>query len=261
MPRLKTNEEIEILREGGHRLARILRELADMVVPGERSDRVDARAFNLAAEYGDRPAFLHYQPAGAPRPFPGSVCVSVNEEIVHGIPNEDPKVFREGDVVKLDFGLVYEGLVTDSATTVGVGTVSNEAGQLMEATHGALDAGIDAATVNGYTGDIGAAIETYVVDTPFHLVKELAGHGVGYEVHEEPLVPNVGTRGTGQQLVPGFVFAVEPMLTIGSAEIVTNHEDGFTISTKDGSLSAQEEHTVAVTDAGIEILTAFSDAV
>jgi methionyl aminopeptidase len=254
MIRYKSAEEIEVLREGGRRLAEIMVELRDMVVPGVTTDAIDTRAFDLSAERGDRPAFLHYQPAGSDRGFPGSVCVSINDEIVHGIPNEDPRVLREGDLVKLDFGLVHNGLVTDSATTVPVGLVNDEAHDLMQATTNVLEAGIQASEFNGTTDDIGAAVQTSVEDTPFHLAEGLAGHGVGYEVHEEPLVPNKATAGEGERLVPGFVYAIEPMLSVGTSRIAFK-DDGFTICTADGSLSAHEEHTLAVTADGVEVLT------
>lgn len=254
MVRLKTPEEIDMLREGGRRLAAILTELRQMIDVGVTTDALDRAAFDLAAEGGDRPAFLHYQPVGASRGFPGSVCVSINDEIVHGIPNEEPRALRDGDLVKLDFGLVHQGLVTDSATTVPVGGVNEQAAALSRATSDALEAGVRASTVNGTIGDIGAAIEAQVARTPFRLVEGLAGHGVGYEVHEKPLVPNTGRRGTGQRLAPGFVYAIEPMLTTGSSAISFD-DDGFTIRTEDGALSAHEEHTLAVTHDGVEVLT------
>jgi len=251
---IKTDEEIAKLREGGQKVARILRELREFIEPGVTTDAIDKRAFELAAEDGDRPAFLHYQPSGAPRGFPGSVCVSINDEIVHGIPNEQPRPVKSGDLVKLDFGLVRDGLVTDSATTVAVGEISDEAKQLMQATSDALDAGVSAVTPHGYTGDVGEAVESVVAERPFYLVKGLAGHGVGYEVHEDPFLPNEGKAGAGEQFQPGMVIAIEPMLSTGSTDVSVD-DDGFTIRTADGSLSAHEEHTVAITPEGPETLT------
>ena len=251
---IKTDEEIETLARGGAKLARILRELSEMITPGTTMREVDERAFELAGEDGDRPAFLHYRPGGAERGFPGSVCISVNDAIVHGIPNEREYAFRDGDVVKLDFGLVHDGLVTDSATTVAVGTVSADVRHLMRVTQNALDAGVAAARAGNRIGDIGAAVQASVTETGCELAKGLAGHGVGYEVHEGPLIPNENTAGTGEELVPGAVIAIEPMCVLGDGAITVD-TDGFTIRSRDGSLSAHYEHTLAVTSDGPRILT------
>lgn len=251
---LKSPRELEILREGGRRLASILEELKAIVVEGASSADIDALAHDLITQGGDRPAFLHYRPTGAPRPYPASVCISVNDVVVHGIPTESPITFKEGDVVTLDGGLVHKKLFTDAAITVGVGTISKEVEKLISVANGALEAGIKAAQVGNTVGDIGHAIESFVKPYGYGIVRELAGHGVGYKVHEDPYVPNFGEPGKGEALRAGMVIAIEPMLTLGGDGIILD-DDGYTVRTKDGSLSVHVEHTIAVTESGPEILT------
>lgn len=252
--RLKSPAEIETLREGGKRHAEILRALGAMVKPGVSTLELEAEAMRLIEEGGDKAAFLGYTPRGAKRPFPAALCVSVNEEIVHGIPNEKEKIIQDGDVVSIDLGLVHKGLITDSAVTVGAGALDSESAELIRATKEALDAGIRAAQPGNRIGDIGAAIQKVAEKTKFSLAENLAGHGVGHKVHEEPFVPNIGEPGEGEKLVPGMVIAIEPMLNLGSGAI-KNTSDGYTIVTKDGSKSAHFEHTVAITEKGNIILT------
>lgn len=254
MIRLKTAEEIQTLREGGRRLAFILQALAEMVRPGLSTDELNRRGEELAREGGDKPAFLGYKPSGAKRPYPASVCVSVNDEIVHGVPNEDLQILKEGDIVSIDMGLVHKGLITDAALTVPVGAVPAEVAALLRVTKSALSIGIGAARAGAHVGDIGAAIEEYVKPHNFGIIRELSGHGVGYEVHEDPYVPNWGKKGDGEVLRPGMVIAIEPMLTLGGSEI-SLAKDGYTYVTKDGSMSAHFEHTVAITEKGSVILT------
>lgn len=254
MIRIKTAEDIEKLREGGKHHAEILNKLAAMVKPGISSIELDDEAENLVREYGDKPAFLGYRPENAKTPFPATLCLSVNEVIVHGIPNKEPVILKEGDIVTLDLGLIHEGLITDAAITVKVGKVDKEASQLIEATREALYQGIKAVKPGRHVGDIGAAIERYAQSTDFYLADDLAGHGVGYEVHEEPYVPNWGEKNTGPELVPGLVIAIEPMLCVGNSR-VSFDKDGYTVRTKSGGLSAHFEHTVLVTEDGYEILT------
>ncbi len=251
---LKSSEEIQILKEGGTRHAEILRTLAGMVKPGISTLFLEEEARRLIREGGDLPAHLGYTPYGAPRPFPAALCVSVNDEIVHGIPNEKPKILNQGDVVKIDLSLIHKKLFTDSAITVGVGAMDDEAEKLMSVTKEALMAGILAAQPGAHIGDIGAAISESVKPSGFSLAKDLVGHGVGYKIHEEPYVPNEGKRGQGEKLVPGMVFAIEPMVNTGKPNWKTL-ADGYTISTKDGSRSAHFEHTVAITEKGNIILT------
>ncbi|MEX0935000.1 MAG: type I methionyl aminopeptidase [Candidatus Paceibacterota bacterium] len=250
----KTEKEIEILREGGKRLAAALFEVVDMIVPGVRTDELDTRAEELLSHGDDRPAFLNYTPSDASRPFPASVCVSINDEIVHGIPNENPRTLKEGDIVSLDMGLVHNGLITDSSYTVPVGEVSDEAQMLLKATQEALNAGISTARGGSRVGDISAAIEAVGRSYNLGIFPTLVGHGVGYELHEEPYIPNIGRAGTGPILEPGLVIAIEPMFSLGSDAIKTL-DDGYTYATKDGSLSAQFEHTIVITEEEPIILT------
>ena len=251
---LKSKEELVILREGGKRHAAILKALGKMVEPGVSTMLLEEEARKLIAEGGDKPAHLGYTPYGASRPFPAALCLSVNEEIVHGIPNEEPKILKQGDVVKIDLSLIHKGLFTDSAITVGVGTMSDEDQKLMKVTREALMAGIAAAQPGNHVGDIGAAISAVIAKTDFSLAKDLVGHGVGFRIHEEPYVPNIGKSGVGETLVPGLVIAIEPMVNVGKPNWKTL-KDGYTISTKDGSRSAHFEHTVAITEKGHIILT------
>ncbi len=253
---VKTKEEIVILREGGKRLATILRKVADATIPGVSAGFLDELAQKLIAEGGDTPAFLNYSPKGARRPFPAALCVSINDEVVHGIPNEKEKILKEGDIVALDLGLNHGGLFTDSAISVGVGKIDERAERLLEVTRKALARGIKAVKEGATTGDVGYAVESYVksVAPDFGIVRSLAGHGVGYEVHEEPLIPNFGRRGSGTKLKAGMVIAIEPMLNEGGYEVMIEN-DGYTYRTKDGSRSAHFEHTVVVTEQGADILT------
>ena len=254
MIRLKTPEEIEILREGGKRLAVILSILASKVAPGVSALELEEEARRLIKEGGDRPAFLGYRPQGAKRPFPAALCVSINDEIVHGVPNEAEKIIRDGDIVSLDFGLLHRGLITDAAVTVPAGVIDKESEKLIETTKRALKSGIEAALPSSTIGDIGAAISKIVQENGFTLADSLVGHGVGYQVHEDPYVPNFGIEGKGEKLVPGLVIALEPMVNIGKSGIKTS-SDGYTIKTRDGSRSAHFEHTVAITKKGNIILT------
>ncbi len=254
MINIKKPEEIEILRESGKRHAFILAEVAKIVVPGVSTKDLDDLADKLIKEGGDKAAFLNYTPRGAKRPYPASLCVSVNNEIVHGIPNEDPIILQEGDVVALDLGLVHKGLITDSAITVGVGKLSEENKKLIEHCREALFLGIKAAKGGNHVGDIGHAIESFVRPLGYGLCEGLAGHGVGYKVHEDPFVPNEGRAGTGELLKPGMVIAIEPMITLGTDKIVLA-KDGYTYKTADGTNSAHCEHTIAITDGDPIILT------
>lgn len=242
------------MREGGARHAEILRTLAEMVKPGVSTLFLEEEAQRLIKEKGDKPAFLGYTPEGARRPFPAALCLSINNEIVHGIPNEKERFIQEGDIVSVDLGLVHKGLITDSAVTVGAGAIDDEAKELIRVTKLALEKGIEQALPGNRVGNIGAAIQEVAQSSTFSLAEDLAGHGVGYGVHEAPFVPNVGTPGKGEKLVPGMVIAIEPMLNTGSGAIKLA-SDGYTIVTKDGSRSAHFEHTVAITEKGPIILT------
>jgi methionyl aminopeptidase len=252
--KLKTREDIEILREGGKRHAFILNELSKMVAPGVTTKAIDDEAARLIAEGGDTAAFLNYKPYGAKRPFPASLCVSVNDAVVHGIPNEAPYILKEGDIVTLDLGLVHKGLITDMATTLPVGKIDAEATELLRATKHALSLGIAAAKGGNTTGHIGEAIELYIGPMGYGIVEELAGHGVGYKVHEDPYVPNYGIAGEGDPLIPGMVIAIEPIINEGTEKIRLD-KDGYTYRTKDGKRSAHFEHTIVITEKGCEVLT------
>lgn len=254
MSLIKTDNEIEKLREGGRRHAFILREVAKAVKPGVSTKELDDLAYRLITEGGDKPSFLNYTPHGADRPFPASTCISVNEDIIHGIPNEEPRILKEGDIVGLDIGLIHKGMFTDSAVTVAVGKVSETNAKLLEATKEALKRGIAAAQGGNRIGDIGYAIEQYAKKTGFKLAEDLCGHGVGYSVHEDPYVPNTGKRGTGMVLKPGMVIAIEPMLNEGTGKIVLR-DDGYTYRTADNKMSAHFEHTILITEKDPEILT------
>ncbi|HAS80740.1 MAG: Methionine aminopeptidase [Candidatus Nomurabacteria bacterium GW2011_GWE1_32_28] len=250
---IKTKEEIEILREGGKRLATVLYKVRDIIKPGISTKDLDDYAFKLIKEMGDEPAFLNYRPEGADSPFPASLCVSVNNEVVHGIPDAK-RILKEGDIVSIDLGLKHKGLFTDMALTAGVGEVSNSSIKLMKATEDALKVGIAVSQGGNRIGDIGFAIENFVRKYRYGIVEVLSGHGVGKKVHEDPYIPNFGKSGTGAKLVPGMVIALEPMLNNGTKNVILD-EDGWTFRTADGKKSAHFEHTILITEGEPEILT------
>jgi len=251
---IKTPQEIEILREGGKRLATILHKVKEKVKPGISTKDLDTLAEKLIREDSDEPAFLNYRPHGAKVPFPASLCVSVNDEVVHGIPNTE-RILKEGDIISIDLGLKHKGLYTDMALTVPVGSVSSGGEKLIKVTERALQVGIDAAMGGNTTGDIGHAIESFVRrEGPYGIVEVLSGHGVGRAIHEDPYIPNFGKKGKGEKLVPGMVIALEPMLNNGTKS-VTLDDDGYTFRTADGKKSAHFEHTILITEGEPEILT------
>ncbi|MDO8183517.1 MAG: type I methionyl aminopeptidase [bacterium] len=252
MIKLKSEAELKILRTGGQILTQILQQLAAAVKPGIKTNKLEVLAQKLIKDAGAESSFFNYKPAGSRLAYPAALCVSVNEEIVHGLPSE--RELKIGDIVTLDLGIKYQGLFTDMAITVPVGEISAEAKRLMAGTEEALAAGIAAARVNGRVGDISAAIEAVAKRYKFGLVTDLAGHGVGYAVHEEPYVPNFGEAGRGEKLVPGLVIAIEPMFTLGTNKTKLL-SDGFVFVTADRSLSAHCEKTIAITKEGVEILT------
>ncbi len=251
---IKTEKDIKVLREGGKRLAWILREVAKKVAPGVTAAELNDYAMKLTEDGGDKPAFLNYRPYGAKRAYPAALCVSINEEVVHGIPNEEEKVLKEGDIVSLDMGLIHEGLITDSAITVPVGKVSPELEKLMNMTREALAVAIKAARGGNHIGDIGFAIERLIRPHGYGIVEDLCGHGVGYKVHEDPFVPNFGERGKGDKLKPGMVIAIEPMLNLGTSRVKIM-KDGYTYKTADEQPSAHFEHTIVITKGDAEIIT------
>lgn len=246
----KTEAEIQAMREGGTILGGILRDLKVHVQPGMTGLEVDAW---VAKEITARGATATYKTAEVG--FPNVVCISRNEEIVHGVPKNEP--FEKGDVVGFDLVITYKGMKTDSAFTMVVGEEPKGAVKhLLKETERSLYAGIDAIKGEGTRiGDISAAVEKVLVGAKLGIIRELVGHGVGHEMHMPPEVPNYGRAGSGEILRAGDTIAIEPMATLGGARITSNHEDGWTISTRDGSLAAHFEHTVLVTETGCEILT------
>ncbi|TSC77870.1 MAG: Uncharacterized protein G01um101424_4 [Parcubacteria group bacterium Gr01-1014_24] len=253
---IKTPEEIEILREGGRHLATVLYKVKEKILPGVATKDLDLYAEKLIKDMGDSPAFLNYRPAGAKVPFPASLCVSINDEVVHGIPSEG-RILKEGDIVALDLGLKHKGLFTDMALTVPVGAVSARNQKLIEVTEQALQMGIDAARAGNTIGDISNSIENFVrsrKEGKYGIVEVLSGHGVGRAIHEDPYIPNFGKKETGAKLVPGMVMALEPMINNGTKN-VTLDTDGYTFRTADGKNSAHFEHTVLITEDEPEILT------
>lgn len=259
---VKTKEEIEILREGGRRLAQILQKIVATAKPGVSALDLDGLAEGLIFESGGIPAFKGYRLEGLKTPYPGSLCVSINDEVVHGIPRKD-KILKEGDVVGLDIGMQWpagqnqkDGLFTDMAVTIGIGKISPEAESMVRATKEALGVGIQSVRPGARIGDISHAIQKCLENHHLGIIHDLAGHGVGYKLHEEPFIPNYGRKGTGPEIREGMVLAIEPMATLGDWRITLDN-DNWTFRTQDNSLAAHFEHTVAVVGGGYEVLTAF----
>lgn len=249
--KLKNETDIKHLRESGRRLALALKETAKEVRPGVTTKYLNDFFHKLVVDQGDEPAFLNYQPFGAEYPYPGSICISVNDEVVHGIGGE--YVLQEGDIIGLDGGVKHKGMISDSAITVPVGKISDEDAELLRVTKEALMAGIHAAQAGKYVNDISKAIEK-AIPLKYGVVKILSGHGVGYKVHEEPYVPNFDDGVKGPKLVPGLVLAIEPMVNHGTDEVYLA-DDGYTFITLDHKKSAHFEHTILITDKGPEIVT------
>ncbi len=248
----KTSGEIDAMAAAGAALAECLDRLRAEVCEGVSLLELDTIAEEAIRGFGATPAFLGYPGGAKAGPFPGSICSSLNDVVVHGIPT--PERLASGDILSVDCGLILDGWVADSAMTVPVGAISTEAANLISVTETALQRGIAAARVGAHVGDIGHAVQTEVEAAGYSVVRSLVGHGVGRSMHEEPQVPNFGEPGTGPVLEAGVVIAIEPMVNAGGYE-VTLDADGWTIRTADGSLAAHSEHTVAVTDSGPRILT------
>lgn len=247
---IKTLKEIESMRTAGQILSRVLDLACQEVVHGVSTKELSNLVVKELKRLGGEPAFLGYNG------FPEPICISVNDEVVHGIPRET-KIIREGDVVSLDFGVRYQGMIVDSARTVGCGNASGEVLRLIAMTDASLTEGL-AVVKNGVkTGTIGHTIEGVLKKAKLGIVRDLVGHGVGHHIHEDPNIPNYGRAGSGAVLVSGMTVAIEPMATLGKDGVYTD-VDGWTVRTKDGSLSAHFEHTVLITDTGCEILTASS---
>ena len=242
------------MKEGGRRLGIVLRKVSEIVKPGISTQELEDLARKLIEDGGDTASFLNYKPRGAKRPFPAAICVSINNEIVHGIPNERPRIIQEGDIVSLDLGITHKGIITDSAVSVGVGKMAPIDQKLIDHCREALALGIKAARGGNHIGDIGYAIESFARPLGYGLSEGLAGHGVGYKVHEDPFVPNEGEIGRGELLRPGMVLALEPMLTLGTDKIVLD-KDGYTYKTADGTNAAHWEHSIVITEGEPIILT------
>ena len=249
---IKTAEQINILRQAGKIHADILNKLEKFIKPGMTAMELNNEAERLIYAADAEPAFLGYQPDFTYPKYPASLCVSINEVIVHGIPKDDV-IIKNGDLVSIDLGVKYKGLFTDSARTVMVGEVSAEKKQLVYDTREALARGIDAARVGNTVGDIGHAIESFN-NKKYGNVRELSGHGVGVKIHEDPYIPNYGKPGRGAKLRAGMVIAIEPMFNLGTSE-VNFWDDMYTVTTADGLCSAHVEHTILITDGDPEILT------
>lgn len=244
----KTDEEIELIRESGLILGKAHAEVAKLVEPGITTGQLDKIAEEYILDNGGVPSFKNYQG------FPATLCISENEQVVHGIPGDYE--LRNGDIVSIDCGVLYKGFHSDSAYTYEVGTVSTEIQNLLKATKESLLVGLQEAVSGNRVGDIGFSVQSYVEKLGYGVVRELVGHGVGRNLHEEPQVPNYGRRGRGTKLKEGMVIAIEPMINLGTKSVVTE-KDGWTIRTKDRKASAHFEHTVAVRKGKADVLTTF----
>ncbi len=247
MIRLKSAREIELMRDSGKVAARVLQELEGLVAPGITTAELDKRAERIIREAGGEPAFLGYHG------FPASICASVNEEVVHGIPGL--RRLKEGDIISIDVGVCLKGYYSDTAATYAVGRISTQARRLMDVTRQSLAEGISAMRSGAHLGDISHAVQRYAEANRFSVVYSYAGHGIGTEMHEEPQVPNIGIPGRGPKLQTGMVLAIEPMINAGGAD-VEMLEDGWTVVTRDRSISAHFEHSVALCEEGPVVLTA-----
>lgn len=244
---LKTKRELELMREACRISAQALQVAGEAVRPGITTAEIDKIAYDYIISQGAEPNFLHYNG------FPATACISINHEVIHGIPGNN-RVIREGDIVSIDLGAKKDGFNGDNAATFAAGAISDEAKRLCDTTRESLYEGIKAAVAGGRVGDIGAAVAAYCEARGFSVVRDFVGHGVGAKLHEDPNVPNYGTRGRGVRLVPGMTIAIEPMINQGLAGVKTM-PDGWTVQTVDGKLSAHFEHTIAITADGPQILT------
>lgn len=247
---LKTDEDIENLRKSAKVLSGLLVEIATVIKPGITTLSLDKLAFDYIQDHGGTPAFLNYNG------FPYSLCISINDQVVHGFPSDYE--IREGDLISVDGGVNLDGYISDSAYTFGIGEISNEARQLLEVTKQSLYLGVKEAVIGKRVGDISSAIQDYVTRYNYGIVRELVGHGVGKYLHEKPEIPNYGRRGNGPKLQEGMVICIEPMINAGNAR-VKFWDDGWTVSTADGKLSAHFEQMVAIRKGTPDILLDFVD--
>ncbi|MEN8247484.1 MAG: type I methionyl aminopeptidase [Bacteroidota bacterium] len=246
MVHYKTGEEIELIKESAQILGKAHAEVARMIKPGAKTSDMDKRAEEFIRDHGGVPSFLNYNG------FPYTLCVSPNEQVVHGFPSD--REIQEGDILSIDCGVYYKGFHSDSAYTYPIGEVDERTMQLLKVTKESLYKGIEEAVVGKRIGDVGFAVQNHVEKYGYSVVRELVGHGVGKELHESPEVPNYGKRGRGPMLKEGMVIAIEPMINLGKKEIV-QESDGWTIRTRDRQMSAHYEHTVAVMKDKAEVLT------
>jgi methionyl aminopeptidase len=251
MVQLKSERELEKMRVAGRHAGEILVELRQMAKPGVSTEAIAQTAMRRIRERGLKSSFLGYGPRGAP-PFPAAICSSVNEEIVHGIPG--PRKLKEGDVLKIDFAVIFEGFHGDSAVSIPIGEVDEEARRLLEKTREALYAAIEQMKDGQRLGDVSNAVQLAAESGGYSVVRDFVGHGIGRDLHEEPQVPNFGPPGRGPRLRTGMVLAIEPMVNMGGPEVEVL-KNGWTATTADGSLSSHFEHTVAITNNGPEVLT------
>ena len=250
---LKSPPEIETMRVANRIVGEILAELREGIRPGISTGEIDRMATELIRKKGARSAFKGYQMRNGSVPFPATICVSLNDEVVHGIPSSQ-RVIKEGDVVSLDFGVIYRDFYGDAAITFAMGAIDSIAQCLIDTTASALEEGIAQAQVGNRLGNISAAIQERVEREGFSIVREFVGHGVGRRLHEDPPVPNYGVRDRGVRLREGMVIAIEPMVNTGKSDVMLK-SDGWTAVTKDGSLSAHFEHSIAITERGPEVLS------
>jgi len=255
---LKSPAEIEIMHHANQVLRRILDALGQRIVPEMTTMEIDAFAEREIRAAGGVPAFKGYPHRGDGHDFPGSACVSVNSEVVHGIPSRNVTL-HEGDIISVDMGILYEGYYGDSARTYPVGRISADAERLLRVTREALDLGVAQARLGNRVSDIGHAVQTFVEGHGYSVVREFVGHGIGSQLHEDPQVPNFGLPGRRERLVEGLVLAIEPMVNAGRPEVQLSAEDGWTASTADSSLSAHFEVCVAVTQDGPRVLGLLAD--
>ncbi len=244
---LKTRSELEVMRENGETLATILAEVCRQAVPGKSTAFLDTIAEDLIRQAGGEPAFKGY------RGFPATICASLNEEVVHGVPAKR-RILREGDILSIDIGLLRDGLYSDTAKTTAVGEIDERTRHLLRVTEEGLWRGIEQVTIGNRLSDISHAIGSYIEREGLYVVKEYVGHGIGRELHEDPQIPNYGLPGNGPQLQPGMVLAIEPMVQSapGPTRVL---ENGWTVVTASGGMAAHFEHTVAITEAGADVLT------
>ena len=252
---LKTEEEVELLREANLIIGKTLAELAKIIKPGVTTRQLDVLAETVIRDHGAEPTFKGFPNPYGPA-FPASICASVNEQVVHGIPNDNP--LKEGDIVSIDCGTKINGFCGDSCYTFAVGEVSDEVKALLKTTKEALYKGIEQAVAGHRIGDISFAVQSHCESQGYGVVREFVGHGVGHEMHEEPMVPNYGRRGNGVQLKAGMCIAIEPMITMGTKEVYLQ-DDKWGVVTRDGKYAAHFEHSICIRKGEADILSSFEE--